>query len=312
MNSLKFRVSDKEPERYEKYERLDKLSGETLALVRKSDQFRRNNCTETLQGSAFPAKTQIVSNGFVDTVLTCYNRHHNLVLRPDDIWTALIIQFSFYISQSAETFRRKFVNFEGKRELVVHMGGNLRTASYDLFVKLMSEKIDENLVDPSVKAWALPSFSTTTQDDLVARGVVFMATMKKYFDNKFCMCCGIPNVTLEGTVNDWENILKRLDKLKEYELTWWFDMLAPILEQFILAKMGKPDVEFWQKICNRHAGGSGPSYLSGWITAFCVFDEDGKRQGNYNILRMWNGNIVDPQGPWPIVEIDKIPPGSSQ
>lgn len=201
------------------------------------------------------------------------------VLRPDDVWTAIMVQFSFYVNMEAEKFRGKFVNFEGKKELVVIIPGTLRATSYDLFVKLMSKKIDENLVDPEVKGWILPSFSTTTDDDLVSCGVVFMATMKKYFDYKCCLCCGIPNVSLLGTVGDWQNIRGRLEKLKNYELGWWYDMLVPILDQFIAAKKGKPDVEFWQKICHRQSGGSGPSYLSGWITAFCVFDKDGNRQG---------------------------------
>lgn len=279
--SSKFRVSKKDPEKYGKYENPNKLDGQTLSLFRESGQYRRNHCTEVLQGSNFPSKTRLALNGFVNTVVTCYNYHHNLILRPDDVWTALMVQFSFYVNEEAEKFRGKFVNFEGKKELVVDMGGTLRTTSYGTFVKLMTKEIDKNLTDPNVKSWVLPSFSTTTDDDLVTCGVVFMATMKKYFDYKCCLCCGIPNVTLEGTVGDWENILTRLDKLKEYELTWWYEMLVPILEKFISAKKGNPDVEFWEKICNRHGGGSGPSYLSGWITAFCVFNKDGKRQGMY-------------------------------
>jgi hypothetical protein len=33
--------------------------------------------------------------------------------------------------------------------------------------------------------------------------------------------------------------------------------------------------EFWQTIAHRYNGGSGPSYLSGWITAFCFWDNHG-------------------------------------
>lgn len=34
-------------------------------------------------------------NGFVNTVVDAYNRHHHLVLRPDDVWMAILSQFNF-------------------------------------------------------------------------------------------------------------------------------------------------------------------------------------------------------------------------
>lgn len=34
--------------------------------------------------------------------------------------------------------------------------------------------------------------------------------------------------------------------------------------------------DFWQKIVHYMAGSSGSIYLSGWITAFCFWDENGK------------------------------------
>lgn len=244
--------------------------------------YKRNFCTEVLKGTAFPKNCALpmYENGFVGTVTECYNGHHNLIIRPDDVWMAIVTQLSFYINKEAENFRAKFVNFEGEKELEVEIDGTLKEASYEKLVTLMTEKIDENLVDPEVKSWLLPSFSTTTKNDVVACGVVFMASMKKYFDFKFNLACGIPYVTIEGTADDWEAISERLEKLKEYELAEWYTMLKPILHQFIQAKKGEPDISFWQRICSNHDGGSGPTYLSGWITAFCVFNEDGNWIGN--------------------------------
>jgi len=248
---------------------------------------------------------KLADNGFVNTVFSCYNTHHNLILRPDDVWTAIMVQFSFYVNKEAEKFRGKFVNFEDKKKLTVEIPGyTLRTAPYSLFVKLMTKEIDRNLVDPDVKAWILPSFSTTTDDDLVTCGVVFMATMKKYFDYGFSFLCGIPNVTLEGTVEDWENILVRLEKLNEYGLEWWYDLLKPIVEELVKSRKGEPDIDFWQKICHHISGGSGPSYLTGWIAAFCVFDVEGNKQGEYDDKRGLD------KGPWPLIDTADIPTGS--
>ena len=56
-------------------------------------------------------------------------------------------------------------------------------------------------------------------------------------------------------------------------------MLCPVLAQFVAAfdnPTTEENKEFWGKVCHRDRGGSGPTYLGGWVTAFCTFVEDGK------------------------------------
>ena len=50
------------------------------------------------------------------------------------------------------------------------------------------------------------SFSTTGAVEQVANGIVLMSAMKSYFAYRGRTLCGIPEVTLEGTVDDWTNI----------------------------------------------------------------------------------------------------------
>lgn len=287
----RFQVCDKKPEIKKEYKDGTNSNMTHQDKIAKLYQYRAYKCTEILQMSNFPQKTVFSSNGFVRTVVDAYNNHHNLIIRPDDIWAAIMTQFSFYINKNAEEFRGKFVDFEGKKELDVSVAGSLRTAPYDTLVKLMAKKIDKNLVDPQVKQWILPNFSTTTDNDLVTVGIVFMASMKKYFNYGFSLSCGIPYITLKGTTEDWKNIYTRLGKLKEYKLEKWYDMLEPILEQFVNAKQGKVDLEFWQRIAHYEPGGSGPSQISGWITTFCVFDEQGNWQSTPLMHFFLNINI---------------------
>jgi len=35
------------------------------------------------------------SNGFVNSLAAAYNQHHDLVIRPDDVWIAILSQFNF-------------------------------------------------------------------------------------------------------------------------------------------------------------------------------------------------------------------------
>ena len=95
------------------------------------------------------------------------------------------------------------------------------------------------------------------------------------------LMCGIPSVTLEGEKSDWERLLTRLDKLDSFgeEPKAWAALLRPILTRFVRAFDGEPDIDFWSQVCDDHSFGSGVSYLSGWITAFCVWSSEGKWQG---------------------------------
>jgi hypothetical protein len=151
--------------------------------------------------------------------------------------------------------------------------------------RTMADVIRENVVDPSLRAWIIPDFSTTTTNDTTVCSIVMMATLKEYFSYKFALRCGIPHVTLEGEKKDWENILQRLEKLKEYgvQTTAWYHLLVPIISRFVKAfdePHGKENIDFWQKVAHYEGGGSGPTFLSGWITAFCVFDAQGKWLGD--------------------------------
>lgn len=270
--------------------------------------YDRNHCAKVFMETQFSQRVRASrNNGFFRTVIDCSTKHHNLIIRPDDIWTAILTQFSFYIHKNAEEFHSQFFNFDGKKELVVEVDGSISYAPCAIFETIMRERIDETLVDKTMKDWILPNFTTTTSNDIISSGTILWAVTKKYVD--FAVCgkeCGIPYVNLEGTIADWENILNRLEKLKNYKLANWYDMLKPILEEFVAAKKNEANVEFWKRICYSSSG-YGPSHISGWLTAFAVFNEDGRDCVNL-AARRFPSTCYD-LGAWPVVEIDCIPSG---
>lgn len=75
-------------------------------------------------------------------------------------------------------------------------------------------------------------------------------------------------------------------------------MLEPILEQFVRAKQGDVDQEFWNSMVKVEMVGCGSTDVSGWITAFNVFNSKGN----------WIGHT--PEGhPWPQMDIGSIVSG---
>ena len=149
----------------------------------------------------------------------------------------------------------------------------------------MTGLMQEHIIDPSLREWIMPNFTTTTLTDRSISAIVMMGTMKEYFSYKCCLMCGIPRVTLEGKKSDWEEILRRLEGLKKYGVgtNTWYHLLRPIISRFVAAydnPNAPENLDFWGKVAHQTGGGSGPTWLSGWITAFCVFNEQGQWQGN--------------------------------
>lgn len=254
------------------------------------------------------------TSSFVRSVCEAYNQHHNLVFKPDDVWLAIMVQFSFYLEKYAEPLRNKFVSHQGQKQLEVKGLGTLSSADYEALSLQMSDEIAKHIKDPSVRDWAVPNFSTTTKKEQVVGAITLMATMKKYFSYKFSLCCGLPQVTLLGTAEDWKAVEERAKRLLEFDndehfMNQWYDMLAPILQQFTLAAQNKPDVEFWKHVCSHHGNGSGPRYLSGWITVFCVFNDSGEWNGTNHSRYKHEQNKYAPLKGWPMLDTNDIPSG---
>ncbi|KAJ7109022.1 hypothetical protein C8R43DRAFT_905107 [Mycena crocata] len=223
------------------------------------------------------------NNGFVCTVVSAYNEHHNLVIRPDDVWLAILSQFHFFINANAELFRASFVSHEGRRDLTIEDTGI--EGDFGAMARRMAALVDENVVDPALRSWALRAFTTTTKTDTTVGAVLLMATLKHYYHPGFCMTgCGIPRVTLMGERADWEDILGRLEKLKDYGLhsIAWYHLLHPVVVRLVAA-FDIPDstenVDFWTRAVD-YKGGSGLTFYSGWINAFSAFSKTGEWLGH--------------------------------
>lgn len=251
-------------------------------------------------------------NGFVRAAVAAYCGHHHLTLRPEDIWFAILTQLNLYINAHAEELRSFFVAHPGQKELVIKDVGTIVTADFGDMARRMSKLMGENVVDPELLPWIMPSFSTTTETDQVIASVIMMGALQKYFYYTFQLQCGIPSVTLLGVQADWQEILQRLDKIPNLgpEASQFHDLLKPVLTRFVKSfdcPNSSETKDFWQKIADRSGGGSGPQWLSGWITAFCFWDEDGK---SLHALTQGAGCRLDGTD-YHRVNMDKIPSGHS-
>lgn len=197
----------------------------------------------------------------------------------------MIIQgFSHHIENNSEKLRSKFVNFEGQKKLHVKREDlNFYEMTVDdwqeqIFPEFVS-KISENTGQEIVNTLT-PNFTTTTPISLAVGQISIMSSMKNYFKYKLSLCgCGLPYVTIEGSLEDWEKILNKLDDLKQYDLEWWINNLSPIISKIIETKKGNVDKKFWKSMI-RIKDGKGlydPGFVDGWFTKFFPYTDDGEK-----------------------------------
>ena len=213
------------------------------------------------------------------------------MLRPEDAWFAILTQLSFYVNKHAEKLRKYFVDHRGKRKLQILQD----RFDFRKFCVQMADLIAENVKNPALKDWIMPSFSTTTDGDKVAAAIIMMGTMQKYFAYFGGISCGIPSVTLLGERADWQDILDRLSFLSKFgdeheELLLWNSVLTGIISKFVHT-FDEPDspgvVSFWQRSVHQYSDNyTGEKRITGWIQAFCFWHANGNPLAANNVLQM--------------------------
>ncbi|CAI6089333.1 unnamed protein product [Clonostachys chloroleuca] len=193
-------------------------------------------------------------NGLVRGIIRAFEQDLHLVLRPDDVWQAILVQFNFYVNAHAEELRHFFVTHKEKEDLVLDMRPiPLREIDFQQASEKFIELMKPFLVDESLSKWLLPAFTTTTANDQTVAALTVMSTMKKYFDyTLLCGVCGFPSVTLEGEKKDWQLLAAKIRKLADYgdEPADWSICLVKVVQKMI-GSFDKPDddnvKEFWMR-----------------------------------------------------------------
>ncbi|KAF4435094.1 hypothetical protein FACUT_7395 [Fusarium acutatum] len=285
----------------------------TSQLLRGASSQEADGCKQIIQ-SSFSIKGSLGDNhitasrnGLVWSSFYAYSTHHHLTIRPEDVWFAIVTQLSAYINANSEKMRDYFVSHDGQKKLEVVEYATLHTADYGKLSQKMALEIAKNIKDPALREWVLPSFTTTTDNDRIVGSVLLMGALQKYFSYRMRFECGIPSVTLLGEVTDYEDILNRLDKLDEMgeEPIQFANLLRPILRNMILSftQPSDPAIHtFWNQIADMYSM-SGSNEMTGWITAFCYWDDEGKVQP------LCRANCTLGELMYPSVDTDSIPCG---
>jgi len=218
----------------------------------------------------------------IDALLLAFDEHLPLSLRPDFFWFLILQGVNLHISKNPEKLRKKFVSFEGKKELCILRDdltlGNPEN-QWDTVVQDFLAQIKTNTVQGVVEKVAA-DFTTSTYIDVIASAVTTMSFTQHFFDFKCSTMCGFPSITLEGRKADWEHLIAKTHELltlcdKKFAKQWK-GCLLPILNRFVkqFENPSVVDVKFWESMCkiDGRRGSGGYDWISGWINAFIPYE----------------------------------------
>ena len=235
------------------------------------------------QSLAFLDKNVPLLNGFY----TAHINHYPIRIKPDDIWLLIVQAFSHHVNANSEELRNYFVDFSGKKELIVKSGlvsiQQITKKDLENFSIQINEQM-KNYLGEEILDLLTPNFTTTTYDSTIVSKISIMGAFKKYFDYKMMLLgCGIPYIILEGESEDYKKIKDKARKLSKYDFDWYINRIIPHIQKMIEAKEGKIDVEYFKNIIQkkevtetRYRPSGGPygvivDHISGWFLHFFAY-----------------------------------------
>lgn len=247
------------------------------------------NDARRIIATSFSGENNLMITGkdaFYRSIVKAYANHQSVTLSPDMVWLVISQGFARYVNAHAEELRPKLVSHNGKMDLAIQTDKDLLTEDVDWpsLIDGFSSQIDKYTKNGIAKT-ITSDFTTTGPVERVASQITLMESVKSYFEYiVYRIACGIPTITLHGTVEDWRRVHEKTRQLKQYGLETWINALEPILQEFIHTAEGHPNQAFWKSMVKKQTvaalkGGAcspdSPTELDGWLLKLFP-DENGK------------------------------------
>lgn len=147
------------------------------------------------------------ANGFVQGIMRAFQQDLHLVLRPDDVWLAVLNQYMFCLNRPASKYIMSETNHDvhipGQEDfkIDIHSSPAEETDIQESTARAI-EAMKQKYAGNDLTEWLLPDFTTTNDDDRTAAIFVIMSTLRGHFMAWPGRGCGFPSVTLLGEKSD--------------------------------------------------------------------------------------------------------------
>ena len=276
------------------------LCNDPLKIKNNSNDHPSDRCNCKIIKTIQNKKMSISSgDGFFDAFYFAYANHDDVKITPDDVWLTIYFNFCKYVNANGEKIRYKITDKTTKDLIHVACLDNM---DWDHFFDKIYVLFERNTKNDFVKNTNC-DFTTTSQTEYIIYNFALISTLKKYFNySKYHISCGIRNIYMGGTLEDWKSVLEKLIFLKKYDvdniLIKYVDDLVPIIKKFIDTYNGRTDVDFWNQIIDKkyrgYKNGLSSLNISGWLLLFFI-DCKTKEEYTYAEIHMniLHANIME-------------------
>lgn len=228
----------------------------------------------------FP-KTKLRNIGFLGFLSHAYSNHVKVAISPYDIWILIISEVSKFIVDKPEPFRGLFTDSDKKKEILVPTD-----SEYEMPMNLLVADLASNVkFDASI---LFPKLSIESEESVGMIQALFCEMASPYYSYSMLLC-GLPEIKVLGTVDDWKNISTNFDKLFELLGKCYNFKNYPLRAKIILDNIvnsfesNEADrISFWKDIFTQNNVGSGSQLeVNGWITHFLIVQQKPLKLENF-------------------------------
>lgn len=227
--------------------------------------YTREKQTTKYQSIQEIPRNNLSNNGFVGLLSEAYSSHRKVAIAPQDVWMLLISEIAIEVNTNPERYRTLFSDSDEKKELCVP-SGSMTDMSMDVLSDALGKAVK---FDPSIM---FPSFTTSTDMSTEMTQALFCDMATPYYSYSM-FCCGIPEIKLLGTWDDWEHLYANWQKLYAIftpcneSLIEYFVRVDDILTEFVNTFVfNDANIDFWKNIfTQQNVGSGGDLKIDGWI-----------------------------------------------
>ena len=253
-----------------------KLSDVKLELPSEYDMYNANTSGLEAVGTHvkrrdFNFKNNPASNenlyhsGYIEYLKSAWKSHFSIVLKPDDIWYMILSELTTAIAKDSKKYKSLFSIAADDEKIKISVPtGDPEEINEQLIINALKNRV------PSDVNSFLPKFSTTTPIIQMAMNICFCDLVSPYYSYSTYLC-GIPNIRIEGEIEDWELVMT---KLMELSIIFSGTPLRAYIDRclnrsiLIIGAIKTSNSEFFQKIFKIKHCGSGHDTITGWILEF--------------------------------------------
>ncbi len=219
--------------------------------------------------------TGMINTGFdmpasplIQAAFYAFSQHIPLRIEPAYFWTTIIQEVATMVKLNPSKFAGVFNGDPSNKRLVKVIcdelyGGN--DVAWPLAISRFQTELAKQTGSALIKGF-YPHFSTDDETRKLAYLVSVMNAASPFFEYEVHTLCGIPEIYLEGTLEDWGRLYQRILWLETtFGKCGYFDGLKNLIDQIgRQVKQNSPDIEFWISMF-KYRQESGGDLVTGWI-----------------------------------------------